>query len=151
MSGLLPPHLDSSSSSLGVGVRKVKGSIRFYLDEAFFSRLRNTQFHIPSNDCLCLFSLSMWMPHQWRMSDCSSRGDSCLVVAPPLFRRSISSLLLLIDYLHYHRFSIPPPQVVTVGAIHSLFQIFPAKPVPRSSPKILPILFGVIFAFINYL
>ena len=48
-----PPHLDSASPSLASRVGKIKGPIRFYLNEAFFSCLWNTQFHIPNNDCLC--------------------------------------------------------------------------------------------------
>lgn len=45
------------------------------------------------------------------MSDCNNREGLCLAVAPPLLARNISSLLLLIFYLHYcdyHSIVAPP-------------------------------------------
>jgi superfamily II DNA/RNA helicase len=77
--------------------------------------------------------------------------DAILESLPTEKRVLLFSATLPIEVEKIAKTYMRDAQVVTVGAIHSLFQIFPAKPVPRSSPKILPILFGVIFAFINYL
>lgn len=120
--GLLPPHLDSPSASLASWIRPIKCSVWFNLNESSFSCLWNTQFHIPSSDCLYLLLLLGYRRFLGQKSDYSNREDLCLVIPPPIQEKHLQSLVAHIPPLKYYSENLLSSQVLPPHIVDSMFQ-----------------------------